>query len=704
MRIRSFAAYIFLATALAIAIPSLTAADLTVSKVVLYKHGIGFFERSGSVPAGDTAQLQFKATEMDDVLKSLTVEKRGGGGVSAIRYDSSDPLSKRLEVFPFRIGNKITLADILDQFKGAQIELRLSSGAVRGTIVSSRLSPATDRQPERIELMLFMANGELQTVDPTGAAGLRFVDSKLQAQFRDYLQVIARSRSLDKRSVTIESSGESSGGASQVAVSYVVPTPIWKSSYRLVFSGDEALLEGWAIVDNTTGEDWTSVRMSLVSGLPVSFISKLYEPRYLSRPVVQLAQDRAWRPTVHGGVIEGEVAQLAQAAGRQRRDGRFAAMAMPPAPKKELAENARLGLTLGDRSYRQSVAAGAPGRMAVGGFQRNEMASTVAAAAVGAELGELFEYKIEEPVTIRKGESAMLPFLRERIKARRLLIYDHANGSQHPLNAAELINTSGTTMDGGAITVYDAGAYAGEALVETIKSGDKRLISYAVDLGTRITTAFDSSNKLQGEFHYRRGILTLRRALKETKTFTIRNLDSDAKTVIIEHAVRPNYELVDMKAAEKTANAYRFEVNVEGGETTKFPIVEERVYSEQIGITNLTPDQLFSYVLNKKLDEAGREKLGQIAELKRQIADNDNQVKRLDQQLNEMVQDQSRLRSNISTLRSVTGQQQRVMEYADKLAGQEGQLVTLRDSRTALQRETDEQRRELASLIESLEF
>ena len=700
MRIRSFAAYIFLA----IVIPSLTAADLKVSKVVLYKHGIGFFERSGSVPAGDAAQLQFKATEMDDVLKSLTVEKRGGGGVSAIRYDSSDPLSKRLEVFPFRIGNKITLADILDQFKGAQIELRLSSGAVRGAIVSSRLSPATDRQPERIELMLFMANGELQTVDPTGAAGLRFIDSKLQAQFRDYLQVIARSRSLDKRSVTIESSGESNGGASQVAVSYVVPTPIWKSSYRLVFSGDEALLEGWAIVDNTTGEDWTSVRMSLVSGLPVSFISKLYEPRYLSRPVVQLAQDRAWRPTVHGGVIEGEEAQLAQAAGQQRRDSRFAAMAMPPAPKKELAENARLGLTLGDRSYRQSVAAAAPARMAGGGFARNQMASTVAAAALGAELGELFEYKIEEPVTIRKGESAMLPFLRERIKARRLLIYDHANGSQHPLNAAELNNTSGATMDGGAITVYDAGAYAGEALVETIKSGDKRLISYAVDLGTRITTAFDSSNKLQGEFHYRRGILTLRRALKETKTFTIRNVDSDAKTVIIEHAVRPNYELVDMKAAGKTANAYRFEVNVEGGETAKFPIVEERVYSEQIGITNLTPDQLFSYVLNKKLDEAGREKLGQIAELKRQIADNDNQVKRLDQQLNEMVQDQSRLRSNISTLRSVTGQQQRVMEYADKLAGQEGQLVTLRDRRSALQRETDEQRRELATLIESLEF
>ena len=701
MRIRSSAAYIFLSIAACgtTVVPSLTAADLTVSKVVLYKHGIGFFERSGAVPAGDEAQLQFKATEMDDVLKSLTVEKRGGGGVSAVRYDSSDPLAKRLEVFPFRIGSKVNLADILDQFKGAQLELRLSTGAVRGAIISSRLSPATDRQAERIELMLFMENGELQTVDPTGAAGVKFVDPKLQSQLQDYLQVISRARSLDKRTVTIESSG----GASQVAVSYVVPTPIWKSSYRLILGGGEPLLEGWAIVDNTTGEDWADVHMSLVSGLPVSFISKLYEPRYLTRPVVQLAQDRAWRPTVHGGVIESEEGQVqfARGADQERRGNRLAQnMGMAKAPMAGLAA----GEMLGDRSYRQSVAAGVGGYAGGGAFERNQMASTVAAAAVGAELGELFEYKIEEPVTIRKGESAMLPFIREQIKARRLLIFDHANGSQHPLNAVELNNSSGTTMDGGAITVYDAGAYAGEALMETIKSGDKRLISYAVDLGTRITAAFDSSNKLQREFHYRRGIMTLRRALKETKTFTIRNVDSDAKTVIIEHAARPGYELVDMKAAEKTANAYRFEVNIAGGETAKFPIVEERVYSEQIGITNLTPDQLFSYVSNKQLDEAGREKLRQIADLKRQIADGDNQAQRLDQQLNEMVQDQSRLRSNISTLRSVTGQQQRVMEYADKLAAQEGQLVTLRDNRTGMQRQTDDQRRELATLIESLDF
>ena len=693
MRIRVFACLVILM----LSGLALQAADLSVSKVVLYKHGIGFFERSGNVPPGDAAQLQFKATEMDDVLKSLTVEQRGGEGVSAIRYDSSDPLSKRLEVFPFRIGGGVTLSQILDQFKGAEVELRLSSGKARGSIISARTIPASERQPQRQELML-LTKGELQTVDPAAAAGLRFVDPKLQSQFADYLGVVARSRNLEKRTVTIESSG----GAREVAASYVVPTPIWKSSYRLVFDEKERpLLEGWAIVDNTSGEDWTNVRLSLVSGLPVSFISRLYEPRYLSRPVIQLAQDRAWRPVVHGGAVD----DLAESKNVE--------MALaPPPPAMEAAyydqeKGRRDNLERNQkRAFRQQVA-GSIGGGLVGSderFERRAVASTVAAAAVGAELGELFEYKIDRPVNIRKGESAMLPFFRERVEARRLLIYDHSNASQHPLNAVELTNSGDTTMDGGAITVYDAGAYAGEALMETVKSGDKRLISYAVDLGTRITPAFDSESKLLSEFHYQRGLLTTKTARRETKTFTIRNVDSKPKTVIIEHAVRPEYKLIDMKPEEKTANSYRFEVKVDPGATKKFPVVEERVYSQQIAVTNMTPDQIFAYVRNEKLDEAGRKKLEEIVDLKRQIADTDRELGRINEQINNLGQDQSRLRSNISTLRSVAGQQQRVMEYADKLSAQEGRLVSLRDQQNELRLQKDKLQKELNTLMETLKF
>ena len=680
----------FTALFFTVSILSMSAADLDVRRVVLYKHGVGFFERAGEIPAGESAVLQFKAEEMDDVLKSLTVEQTGGEGVSAVRYDSSDPLSKRLEVFPFRLGGGMQLTAILDQFKGAEVELQMSGGALTGSIVSARQLPATQNE-SGAEQLLLLVGGALRTVDPSAASSIRFTDPKIQQQFTDYLATLSRSRNTDRRTVTIESQG----GAARVAAGYITPTPIWKSSYRLVFDAqDRPMLEGWAIVDNTSGEDWEGVSLSLVSGLPVSFISRLYEPRYLQRPVIQLAQDRAWTPKVHGGAVEEMAQAEAEMAG-----GRGGGGALPPpaAPaSKSMVEN---------RAFRQYVSAADQSLMAnEEDFRRRELSSTVAASAVKAELGDLFEYRIDHPVTIRKSESAMLPFFRERVDARRLYIYDESNGSQHPLNAAEIINSSGATLDGGAITVYDSGAYAGEALVETIKAGDKRLISYAVDLGTRITTAYDSSSKLQQELRFRRGVMTTKTAQRETKTFTIRNVDANAKTIILEHPVRPGYELIEGKPAEKTASAYRFEVPVEADSTTKLAIVEERMYDQQHSISNMPYEQLLSWARNKDLSEEGRQKLQQIADLKRRIADTQQEEQRVNQRVQEMNEDQSRLRNNISTLRSVTGQQEKVNQYAERLAAHEAQLVEMRDRQSELRRQADELQRELNTLIETMEL
>ena len=236
------------------------------------------------------------------------------------------------------------------------------------------------------------------------------------------------------------------------------------------------------------------------------------------------------------------------------------------------------------------------------------------------------------PVTVRKSESAMLPFLQDKITARKLLIYSDQS-SAHPLNAAEITNSTGKTLDGGPITVFDAGTYGGEALMETVKTGDKRLISYAVDLGTRITTQFDSKGDIVREIHFRRGVLTTRTAAVETRTYTIRNVDQKPKTLIIEHPARPEYTLLERKPTEKTANAYRFEVKLAAGATEKFPVIEERVYDNSFAVTNLTPDVLFTYVQNKNLSDTARKQLGEIVNRKQQIADADAEVHRVEAQV-----------------------------------------------------------------------
>lgn len=328
--------------------------------------------------------------------------------------------------------------------------------------------------------------------------------------------------------------------------------------------------------------------------------------------------------------------------------------------------------------------------------------SRLAQTATAGALGDLFAYRIGRPVTIRKGESAMLPFLQQKIKARKLLIFNEANGSQHPLNAVELTNDTGKTLDGGVVTVLDDGAYAGEALFETIKEDDKRLVSYAVDLGMRITTAFKTSSKMLSEFTLRRGILTTRHATRETRTFTIRNVDQQAKTVIIERPARAGYKPVGEEPSEKTADRYRYEVQVPAGETVEFPVTEERVTSQSIGVTNLTYDRLVAYTRNKTLNAESRAKLEQIAGVKRSLADANREIQMLEKSIQELFQDQERLRRNISSLRSVSGQQQQVQTYALTLSRQEGELAKMRDRQAALRQQQSNLQTELNTLIETL--
>jgi hypothetical protein len=327
----------------------------------------------------------------------------------------------------------------------------------------------------------------------------------------------------------------------------------------------------------------------------------------------------------------------------------------------------------------------------------------VAVNVGSGDLGELFEYRFSTPVTVKKDESAMFPFLQQPIGARKLLIYSQSYG-EHPMNAAELYNSTAKTLDGGPITVFEAASYAGEALMNTLKTGDKRLISYAVDLGTRVTTQFDSSRDLVREIHVNRGVLTARLAVDETKTYTIRNVDQKTKTLIIEHPERTGYKLISLKPAETTTNAYRFEVKLAPDSTEKFPVAEERVYDTTTAVSSMTPDVLLTYVQNKALSEAARSQLQQVLDAKRQITDHDSQIHQLDSDISSTVSDQDRVRKNIQSLNQVSGQQDQVQKYAGQLATQEAALASSRDKLSDLRKQqaTDESR--LNTLIEKLDF
>ena len=650
---------------------SLFAAELPVRQVVLYKHGVGYFERSGTLAAGDSARLEFKADEMNDVLKSLSITEKGNGKVAGLRYSSSIPLEQQLAEFPFHLEAGQALSATLDQLRGARLELQFGTERVSGIIVGARAVPATPPPAPtagKEQITLLLDSGDLKTYDLAAAASIRFSDAKLQSQFREYLTAVAGSRSVEKRSLFIDSIGATA--PREVNASYIVPSPVWKSSYRLILSETAPILEGWAIVDNTTGEDWSNVHMSLVSGKPISFISELYEPKYIARMTADLPEDQPVKPPVFAASVTAPMPTMETSSGTAlqqfNRLESFAKLQRPPAiPQRD--------------------------------------PSTITNQALAQERGDLFEYTIATPVTVRKNESAMLPFLQGKIEARRLLIYSSA-ASVHPVQAAELNNITGKTLDGGPITVFDAGTYAGEALVETVKAGSKRLIGYAIDLGTSVTTAFETKSALTREIHLTHGALLQKIASAETKTYTASNADAKSKTLVIEHAKRPGYDLLSPKATETTPTGYRFEVALPAKGSGKIAVTEERVYETSLTISNLRSDQIGAFIQNRLLNATARLALSSILAAKDKIAGLDRQITTATAEIESLNTDARRVRDNIGTLNGVSGQQTQVQTYAARLASLETEITAAANSRKSLLQQRADAQAALDTQISALEF
>ena len=312
--------------------------------------------------------------------------------------------------------------------------------------------------------------------------------------------------------------------------------------------------------------------------------------------------------------------------------------------------------------------------MCIAGSISGMACATNAERRIGSPLATRARYVY--PIGCDRFSKAISPCCTQAVSYTHLYS-DHS--SQHPTNAAELTNSTGKTLDGGPITVYDGGAYGGEALMETLKAGDKRLISYAVDLGTRITEAFNSKTAVVREIHANRGMMTVKSSMEETRTYTIHNVDRKAKTLILEHPLRQGYTLLNQKPSEKTAEAYRFEIALAADKSQEFAVNEERVFDNVYQVTNVTPDFLGAYIQNRNLSDAGRRQLQRIADEKSQIAENDRALDDNRNQVRDLTSDEDRIRQNINSLNNVSSQQQLVQSYAKQLDAHEQKLAALRE-------------------------
>ena len=687
----------FAAVLLNVALPvaaCAAAANIPIKRIVLYKHGVAYFERSGQVADGEESRLEFKSSEMNDVLKSFTVRDADGGQVPGVRYDANESMDQRLAKFPFHLGDGEFVTAFLDRMKGSELELTIDGRPVKGTIVSARAIESGSGENKtlvREQVTLLLDAGEMGNFDLAKTSLFRLTDARLQQELKQYLTTLSRGKSDDTRILHLNFNGS---GRRDLRLSYVTPAAIWKSSYRLALDGGASTLEGWAVVDNTTDQDWNDVKLTVVSGRPISFVSLLDVPRFGNRQVAELPEDRAAGPVVYGGAV-GVASNAQVGSGSGSGDGFGPGSGggtgggeyrVDNASPKAKALTPAAGLTMTE----QFTPAYRPITSSVEG-------------ATGETLGELFEYNFAAPVTVKKNESALLPFLQDKIEARKLLIYNNTAG-EHPVNAAEILNGTQKILDGGPVTVFDGGAYAGEALFETLKAGDKRLIVYAVDYGTRITTRFGSGTSDLREAHFPYGNLHLKYSTRETCIYAIKNVDAKPKTLIVEQPADDSYTLLSPKPSERTAKAYRFEVKLPANGSQELKVEQEHSYLTMTGLASATPDSWSAVVSNKEIGDQARKQLQQLSALKQTSIDADAEVAAAKGRLDGLNAEQTRLRENIDSLNRVKGQEEQVRTYSNQLASNESTLSKLRTGLEASTQRKATVEESLRNLMNKLDF
>src|SRR5882672_6080487 len=380
-------------------------ATLPLTKIVLYASGVGYFQRDGRIDGHGQVALRFKVDTVNDLLKSMTVQDFDGGQVSTVTYDSRDPITRTLKSFAIDLTDNAGLGNLLWQMRGERVEVatpNLVQGVILG--VETKKERVGDKDVIEVEYLNLLTDNGLRSIPLPQVQQLRVINEQLNAELRQALALLATSHDTQKKTVTLDLSGQ---GSRRVRVGYIMETPVWKTSYRLVLSDTKApFLQGWALVENTTDADWQEVRLSLISGRPISFTMDMYEPLYAQRPVVVPEVYAALRPQVYGQAMEAPGEALKEA--RLQEEGRVAkqrAEASGGGTEARPLPGAFRQQSL--RAESKSAAAPAPPPAPLA------LEQGVTATAQATELGEFFEYAISAPVSLARQKSAMLPIVNE---------------------------------------------------------------------------------------------------------------------------------------------------------------------------------------------------------------------------------------------------------------------------------------------------
>ncbi len=654
---------------------------LPIQRVVLYKHGVGYFERETRVDGDATLSLTFKQSEVSDVLKSLTVLDLDGGHVASVSYDSTKPLEQLLAEVALQIPDQGGLVGLLPQIKGARVALHSGvSDPVEGSLlgVDAAERVVGEGVMKIVLVSLVTDTGAVRSFDLHNLASVQILDPVLRRDLDYYLRTQLSSKKKDARTFTFFAQGK---GKRRIRLSYSLEAPVWKATYRILLGEENKppLIQGWAVVDNTQDEDWENVQLSLIAGLPVSFVHDLYTPRYIKRPEVKVQETTGvLPPDVEQGVDVG-LMELAEPEG---------VMLAATAPARMMKAKLR-------------------GReITMGGTARASVPSSMPAQVRERKIGDLFEYEIEHPVTIRRNQSALVPIVLRSFEGRPVLLYNKQSRPENPMRCVELKNTTGLTLEGGPVTVLEAGSYVGEAMLETTRPDDQRLVPYAVELGVHVLDNIDSHDDRVHRIVIRKGQLRAHYIHVQQITYTFNNKSENAQLLYLEHP-RPGTEwkLFDTPDPyEITENYWRFRFSLPAKKATGFAVKQKHVLHHSFALTDVGQQQLELWLEQRYLDSKTAMVLRQAIALRQEAAVSEGHMQRLEKERDVIHNEQKRIRENLQALGDRASEKDLRERFVRTLNTQEDRLEAIGKEIQQHTAERDECRQKINELLSKLEY
>ena len=740
-------------------------ARLPVKRVVLYKNGVGYFEHSTRVRGNQELAIDFTTAQLNDVLKSLTVVDLGDGHISGVRYNSIAPLDERLKALRLPFGEEITRTDFLSAMRGARVEVRSGSSSATGRLLSVEREQRTTEKGTNYQVTEFSVmtdSGEMRNFELGPAVSVRLAERDLSDEVGRYLNLIGSSRARDLRRMMISATGS---GDREIFVSYISEVPVWKSTYRIILPdkpSEKPLLQGWAIVDNTIGEDWKDVQLSLVAGAPQSFIQDISQPYYARRPVVPLPQSLTLTPQTHEGTLNGS-------AGRLEEFDKLNAPSTPGATSLRgvvtdlsgaVVSGAQVTVRNEQTSASQSTTTDARGiyqfynvptgnsalfvnspgfkpfnlsnffigigrsneidaRLEVGNTSEavqvtaqattvNTESAEIAAAvskqhieAEGKDLGDYFEYNLKQKITIGKNQSALVPILQAHIDAEKVSIWEEA--SKEIRRALWITNSSDQTLDSGTFNILDGDAFAGEGVLDTIHPAERRLISYAADPALRITMDEESSDKPATHVRIAKGMMYLTHEQRESRKYTLRNSDTTPRQVVIEHPAREEWKLAPGPKPEETSASFlRFRVAVGPGKTETMQIEESHPEDSEYELSDLDDKQVAVITQQKQLTPAMQDVFRRVLAEKNLVSGLENQTKARQTEIDAINKDQARIRENMKALKGSAEEKALLQRYTKQLDSQEDRLNILNKEISDLQQKQAQEQQKLEKMVQQI--